>query len=125
MRPLPIEAMAGVPPFIKGLSIIRGAPVPVVDVGLLIGDAPGARITRFVTLRVKERSVALAVAAVTGVVELAPDKLQALPLLLGDSSAEIIGAIGSAEAQLLVVLRAARIVPDDVWRALENREMKP
>ena len=31
MRPLPIEPVAGTPGFVRGVSVIRGAPTPVVD----------------------------------------------------------------------------------------------
>jgi purine-binding chemotaxis protein CheW len=60
MRPLPIEAIAGMPPFVLGVSIIRGTPTPVVDLGLILG-APGSGAERFVTLRLGQRQVALSV----------------------------------------------------------------
>jgi len=37
MRPLPIDALGAMPPFVLGVSVIRGAPVVVVDAGLLVG----------------------------------------------------------------------------------------
>jgi chemotaxis signal transduction protein len=37
-------------------------------------------------------------------------------------TADIIEAIGTRDAQLLVVLRAARIVPDEVWTSLAKAE---
>jgi purine-binding chemotaxis protein CheW len=44
MRPLPIEPLGGMPGFVQGIAIIRGAPVPVVDAGALLGSAGAARI---------------------------------------------------------------------------------
>jgi purine-binding chemotaxis protein CheW len=124
MRPLPIETLPGLPPFVKGLSIIRGAPIPVVDLGFAVGNSPGSEITRFITLRVGERQVALAVQAVAGVSELDPEKLQELPPLLGKGDADMVEAISATDSQLFLVLRAARIVPEEVWRVLESRSLK-
>src|SRR5205809_310773 len=41
MRPLPIEPMACALSFVRGISIIRGAPTPVVDLGALLGTSDG------------------------------------------------------------------------------------
>ena len=37
LRPLPVEPLAGVPPYVRGICVLRGRPVPVVDIGLLLG----------------------------------------------------------------------------------------
>ena len=50
MRPLPVERIAGMPSFVRGVSIIRGVPTPVVDLGVVLGT-PGEAAERFVTLR--------------------------------------------------------------------------
>ncbi len=67
MRPLPVRPVAGMSPVVRGLSIIRGAPVPVVDlISLMTGDEPG-EVSRYVTLRARGRILALAVPEVIGV----------------------------------------------------------
>src|SRR5512140_1874586 len=65
MRPLPLQSFADMPPFVRGASIIRGEPVPVVDLAGLFGAADSA-IGRFVVVRVEQRRVALGVEAVVG-----------------------------------------------------------
>jgi purine-binding chemotaxis protein CheW len=65
MRPLPIEPLAGVPPFVRGMSIIRGEPTPVIDLALLLG-AMRELPWRFVTIRSAGKQVALSVGAVAG-----------------------------------------------------------
>jgi purine-binding chemotaxis protein CheW len=82
MRPLPLEPVIGLPTFILGLSVIRGAPVPVVDLAALTGDRRGSGTTRFVTLGLGERRVAVAVEEVLGVRALDVETLQELPPLL-------------------------------------------
>ncbi len=119
MRPLPVNELPGAPPFVRGVSLIRGAPVPVVDVGRLLGDAGSAGATRFVVLRLGERRVALAVEAVLGLRELPSQQLAELPPLLRDA-AEVVPRVAALDSELLHVLAAARLVPDSVWQAPEG-----
>jgi purine-binding chemotaxis protein CheW len=122
MRPLPIKTMAGVPSFVQGVCIIRGAPTPVIDLGLLLG-APAGAVNRFVTVRLGDRQVAFCVGAVLGIHHLDDATIQALPPVLKDASNDIIEALGTLDAQILVVLRATWELPDGVWHALEAREI--
>lgn len=111
MRPLPVDVVSGVPPYVIGLSVIRGAAVPVVDPGRLLGDN-GTRPGRFVTVRAGARIVALAVDGVVGVRTIRTESLQGLPPLLRDAGAEAIAAIGTLDAELLLVLRSVRMMPE-------------
>ncbi len=119
MRPLPIEHLVGTPAFIQGISVIRGMPIPVVDLhALLDGGGTGAVCTRFVTVKVDDRRFALAVDSVVGLRTLRRAQLQDLPPLLRDTGPDIVESIGTLDETLLVVLRATRLVPDEVWGAL-------
>ena len=113
MRLLPIETVAAAAPPVRGLSLIRGAPVPVVDAGVLLGERT-ARAERLVTIRIGERRVALAVESVAGIRPIAARALHGLPPLLHDAARETVAAIGTLDAQLLFFLNAARIVPPAV-----------
>lgn len=117
MRPLPIRPLGGLPPFVSGVSIIRGAPVPVVDAGALLGSRERGRPTRFVTLRLGDRSVALAVDEVLGVRDGRSLSLQGLPPLLTRMKPRVAALIGRVDAEFLAVLRDARFVPDRAWPA--------
>jgi len=110
MRALPIEAVAGAPRYVCGLSVIRGAPAPVVDIGVLLGDQP-TRAERLVAIKIGNRTVALAVDAVLGIRTIADTS--ELPPLLREASAAI-AAIGTLDSALLFFLRTARIVPEDL-----------
>jgi purine-binding chemotaxis protein CheW len=118
MRPLPIEPLADMPPFVMGLAIIRARPVPVLDAGRLVG-APCLSPSRFVTIRTGERVSALAVDAVLGVRVLPPGSIAAAPRLLGEANAELVTAMGALDGELLLVLEAARLVPESVWGGVE------
>ena len=49
MRPLPIKSVAGTPGFVRGVSVVRGAPTPVVDLKALLenGENSLGRCRRF------------------------------------------------------------------------------
>jgi purine-binding chemotaxis protein CheW len=118
MRPLPIQPLGGMPPFVRGLSVIRGATVPVVDVGALLGLPTDGQATRFVSLRTGERRVALAVEEVVGVRALSSVPLETLPPLLHRTKGRVIALVGKLDASLLIVLQDSRIIPDWAWKSL-------
>lgn len=118
MRMLPLEQLAGAPRYVRGVSIIRGAPVPVVDVGLIIGGeiVPS---TRLVAIRAARRTIALAVDEVIGITGIAADAFGRLPPLLQQAAADTVSAIGALDSELLVFLRTGRLVPEDVLAKLD------
>lgn len=119
MRPLPIEAVVGQPSFVLGLSIVRGKATPVVDLGRMLGPADGEERSRFVTLRAGDRALALAVDSVLGVRALNLDPSDELSSVLGAQYADRVAAIGEHKGALVALLRAIRILPESVWRALD------
>jgi len=120
MRPLPVEPLAGAPSMLLGLSVIRGAPVPVVALAGLFKD--GGASGRFVIVRAGRRPVALAVDAVLGICEFAPSVYQAMPPLLRDAAAGLVEAIGTLDSELFFVLNTASIVPDEFLESLAGQE---
>lgn len=110
MRPLPIEPLGDATEPVRGVAIVRGAPVPVVDLAALLGQ-PG-RPSRLVIVRAGERRVGLLVDAVEAVRELDGAQLAALPPLLRDARHDRVARIGALDAELMVVLDVARLVPE-------------
>lgn len=117
-RPLPIEPLVGGPRFVAGLAIVRGAPIPVVHAAVLLGGVATLG-GRFVIIRSGSRRVALIVDAVLGVRRIDPGILDSLPPLLDGTNRDSALAIGVLDAELLVVLDAARILSAETWSALE------
>jgi purine-binding chemotaxis protein CheW len=119
MRILPIEQIADVPLCVRGLSIIRGAPTPVVDTALLCGGrtAPSHRL---VTITVGTQIVALAVDTVLGIRSISTD--EPLPPLLQEAANNVVSAIGRLDAELLLFLATARIVSEELIERLGSHQ---
>ena len=125
LRPLPMAPLAGAPKYVLGVALIRGVAQPVIDVARLLGEQD-AEITRFVTLRIGERRVALAIGQIVGTRVLAREEMQELPPLLRDAGHGSLAALGKLDAELLLVLDSARLIPEDeVLRAAVNAEGQP
>jgi purine-binding chemotaxis protein CheW len=126
MRPLPIQPVAGTPSFVRGGSVIRGTPTPVVDLKALLENSENSpSYGRFVSLKLEERRVVIGVNSVVGLKHLDSAQLGELPPLLRDVNTDLIESFGTRDAELLLVLRAARIVTDEVWASLEETEAAP
>jgi purine-binding chemotaxis protein CheW len=111
MRRLPIEPLAGSPPFVLGLSIYRGAPVPVIDAASLFAEhAVGS--DRLVAIRAGSRTIGLAFTAVIGLGAIEAEAAAALPPLMGEAAGDVITMIATLDAELLHVLNTARMAPD-------------
>ena len=119
MRPLDTRPLAGSPPWVRGMSIMRGVPTPVIDVArLLTGTA--AETARFVAVRTERGPVALATGEVLGIRTAAPGGAAAghAALLTGGGAASrLVAGVGMLDTEPLLLLQSMRVVPDDVWSA--------
>lgn len=123
MRPLPVTPLPGLPVSVQGAAVIRGAAVPVVDVDALLGGTASDR-ARFVLVRCGARAAALAVDAVLGVAPVDGSAPRAIALLQA-ATAGAVEALGALDRELLLVLAAARVVPDGAWRAIGSGAERP
>jgi purine-binding chemotaxis protein CheW len=108
MRPQPIRAVSRPREGVLGVATIRGALLPVVAAAALFGEQV-ATPTRFITLRLGDRAVALAVDEVLGIQRIGD--VSALPPLLAEASAGVIEGIGQLDSELLLVLRTGYLTP--------------
>ncbi|MEU4692901.1 chemotaxis protein CheW [Actinoplanes sp. NPDC023714] len=117
MRPLRTRPLAGTPPYVRGLTILRGMPSPVVDVTrLLTGEI--AEVERYVAVRAGRGVVACATGPVLGVQEIEVEPAEGpAAALSGVVSKALIAGVGRIGTDPLVLLRGVRAVPDEVWEA--------
>lgn len=119
MRPLDCRPLAGSPPWVCGISIMRGAPAPVIDVArLLTGEVAG--VARFVAVRTEHGPIALATGEVLGIRTVAASGAAAghAALLTGGGAASrLVAGIGTIDTEPLLLLQSMRVVPDEVWAA--------
>jgi purine-binding chemotaxis protein CheW len=116
MRPLPIEEVGRRHHGVLGLTRARGEAVPVVDVAAFFGSSQSTddvRRRRFVTIRVAQRTVALAVDEVIGVRDVQVNAWEALPSLVAASLDGVVRAMTTADAELVLALDAARMLPPE------------
>lgn len=119
MRPLPVRRLEGTDAFLCGVSVVRGIPVPVISVATLLGG-DGGYASRFVTVKGNRGPAALAVDAVLGVREIPAGAEHELSPLFAGSRAQPVTALATLDAEVLVLLHHARLVPDEVWAVLDR-----
>ena len=122
MRPLPIDPLPGLPLYLRGLAVVRGAEVPVVDLGIFWGNVETAAVKRFVLCRADHRRLAIAVEAVDGLREIgrASDDF---PPTSGDANAGRVSAAAVEDRHVLPLLRIADLIPEETWQELEAAAM--
>ena len=111
MRPLPVEPFADMPRFVRGLAIVRGEALPVVDGRALFACEPDAGAARFVRLAYGGRRAVLVVDVVLGVEWIDESALAHMPPLLGPHNGELAERVGAVDGALMVLLDAARVLP--------------
>lgn len=121
LRSLPVEPVAGAPDIVRGLSIIRGAPVPIVDLGAVLGACDGSQ-KRFVVVRTGPRRVAFSVDEILGIRKFPPDAANHLPPLMSQAAAGALQTIGTLDSELLLVLNSAVIVSPELLASLAREE---
>ncbi|GIF14064.1 chemotaxis protein CheW [Actinoplanes teichomyceticus] len=116
MRPLPTRPLAGTPPYVAGLTILRGEPSPVIDVARLLTGTT-SDIDRYVAVRGGPGPVACATGPVLGVRTVHATAPDGPSTLFTGASRALVAAVGTVGTEPLLVLRSIRSVPDEVWEA--------
>lgn len=116
MRPLATRPLAGTPPYVLGLTIMRGAPAPVIDMTRLLTGIDGM-VERYVAVEAGRGLIACATGPVLGVQDVRVAPPDGPAALFTGVSTSLIAAVGTIGAEPLLLLRSIRAVPDEVWEA--------
>ncbi len=120
MRRLPISALSGTPAYVAGVCIVRGEPLPVVDLAALLKPGENASPRAWlVTVRVGHRAAVIGVDRFVGVRSFAKSMFSELPPLLQSADAQPLLSLGRLDHDLLVVLEASRVVPAELFEQMD------
>ena len=120
MRPLPVRKIDQAPRAVCGLSMIRGIPVPVVELSRLLTGAE-SKPARLILLRVGDRRVAIAVDSVLGIRHMGISPPDSLPPLMSKAAGKIVEELTTLDKDLVFLLNAGCIVPDGAWPTLPRQ----
>lgn len=102
----PVTRIANAPPFVKGVTNLRGAIVPIVDLRLRFGleAADYGPFTVVIVLDLGTRTVGVVVDTVSDVVTLEDGQIQPPPAFVAGVANAFIRGLAGQGAQMLVVL---------------------
>jgi purine-binding chemotaxis protein CheW len=110
-----ITRLPHAPTFVEGITNLRGAVVPVVDLrkrfGLTAQEA--TRDTRIVVANIGSTKVGLVVDAVTQVIRVAEDKIEPPPQMSVTINSAFIKNIAKLDQQLVILLDLARVLSSE------------
>lgn len=121
MRPLKTTALPSTPTFIAGIATVRGTLTVVVD-GRALFEEPTGDATRMVILKEGDRSFGLTVDSVIGIEELDESSSAELSALLPSLTTAYVQRLLQIESSFAAVLDSGRIVPESVWKSLQEFE---
>lgn len=107
------------PDHIRGVTNLRGAVVPILDLRRRFGlpDRPSDRFSVFVIVTVDTRVMGLVVDAVEDVIDLAPEAIQAAPDLAPALGGAYVSGIGQKDGRLVAILDIDKVVEADLFVA--------
>ena len=111
-----ITKMPNTPVHVKGVTNLRGAVVPILDLRGRFGLAERAydRFTVFIIANVGSKVVGLVVDAVEDVIDLAPDAIQPTPELASALGGAYVRGIAHVGERLVALLDIEKIVSGDL-----------
>ncbi len=111
----PPTRVANAPAFVKGVSNLRGAIVPIIDMRLRLhcADAECSALTVVIILNLRGRVLGLVVDSVSDVVELAGDQIRPAPDVCGAAGVHAIGGLGLVGERMLILLDIETLVAGD------------
>src|SRR5262249_12707512 len=108
----PITPIPGTPPFVKGVMNLRGVIIPVVDLRLKLEMAETAhnQFTVIIVVRIAERPVGLIVDAVSDVLNIPREAIQATPDLGAEIDIRFVDGLAKAGEKLVILLDMERVL---------------
>jgi purine-binding chemotaxis protein CheW len=110
----PATPLPRTPPFIKGVINLRGAVLPIVDLGARLGletSEPSARHVIMV-VNVGGRTIGLLVEAVSDIINLSDDMVQPTPDIACDQVKSFVKGLFAVDGRMISLISLDRVLPD-------------
>lgn len=100
------------PDFIKGVMNLRGSVLPVIDLKKRLGlvQEPYSEDTRIIIVKVEDISVGMIVDAVTEVLAIGPDNIEAPEAVVDGNGNNFISGVGNLNNRLVIMLNLTEII---------------
>jgi purine-binding chemotaxis protein CheW len=108
----PTTKLANVPSFILGLSNLRGAIVPIIDMRIKfnLGEANYDNLTVTIILNIGERVVGMVVDSVSDVIALAPEQIRPAPAMGTLMDTDKLIGLGALEDRMLILIDIEKLM---------------
>lgn len=110
----PATPLPRTPAFMKGVINLRGAVLPIVDLGARLGLSTGEPTARHVIMVVSvgDRTVGLLVDAVSDILDLTDDLIQPTPDVASDQVKSFVKGIFAVDGRMISVIELDRLLPE-------------
>lgn len=120
----PITALPMAPPSVRGITNLRGAAIPVLDLGLCFGGSQTQESPRTCIVMLEVHGlggaglVGIIVDAVSEVLEIPSEQIEPAPALQGRLSPTFVIGIGKLNDRFVVLLDIEQMLSSDEWTGL-------
>lgn len=110
----PATPLPRAPAYMKGVINLRGAVLPIIDLGARLGLGVSDPTARHVIMvaHVGDRTVGLLVDAVSDIIELTDDAVQATPDVASDQVRTFVKGIFAVDGRMISLLELAWLLPE-------------
>lgn len=117
-----VTRIANVPEFIKGVTNLRGAIVPIVDLRLkfALGEADYTDHTVVIVLNIGERVVGVVVDSVSDVIGLSAEQIKPAPEFGGQMNTAYLEGLASIDDRMLILIDAEAMMTSREMALVES-----
>jgi purine-binding chemotaxis protein CheW len=110
----PATPLPRTPPFVKGVINLRGAVLPIIDLGARLGLTTSDPTARHVIMVVKigDRTLGLLVDAVSDIINITDDAVQPTPDVACDTVKAFVRGLFAIEGRMISLIALDRVLPE-------------
>ena len=115
----PATSLPRAPGFVRGVINLRGVVLPVIDLSDRLGFAPAEPSPRHVIIvaQTGRQVIGLLVDAVSDIIAMAPEKLQATPDVGSEAAQDFVSGVMATDDRMIGVIALDNIMPNVIGEA--------